>query len=110
MPRICAISTKWRYDDGSFRGEINITREQFAAVLYRYAIAMGYDVSEKADLGDYDDGTLVSGYASEAMAWAVESGIIQGIGSNKLDPTGDATRTQLATMLMRFHALYTAEV
>ena len=110
MPRICAISTKWRYDDGSFRGEINITREQFAAVLYRYAIAMGYDVSEKADLGDYDDGTLVSGYASEAMAWAVESGIIQGIGSNKLDPTGDATRAQLATMLMRFHALYTAEV
>ena len=93
------------YEDGSFRGEQIITREQLAAVLYRYAAVMGYNVSASADLDAYDDGTLVSGYASEAMAWAVESGIIQGIGSNKLDPTGSATRAQLATMLMRFDEL-----
>ena len=93
------------YDDGSFRGEINITREQFAAVLYRYALAKGYDVSAKADLGAYDDGTLVGGYASDAMAWAIANGIIKGVGGNRLDPLGNATRAQLATMLMRFDEL-----
>ena len=93
------------YEDGSFRGETLITREQFAAVLYRYAVTMGYAVSGKASLDAYDDGTLVSGYATEAMAWAVENGIIRGIGGNKLDPTGSATRAQLATMLMRFDEL-----
>ena len=93
------------YDDGSFRGEINITREQFAAVLYRYALAKGYDVSAKADLGTYDDGALVGGYASDAMAWAIANGIIKGVGGNRLDPLGNATRAQLATMLMRFDEL-----
>ena len=93
------------YDDGSFRGEINITREQFAAVLYRYALAKGYDVSAKADLGAYDDGALVGGYASDAMAWAIANGIIKGVGNNRLDPLGNATRAQLATMLMRFDEL-----
>ena len=98
------------FDDGSFRGELNITREQFAAVLYRYATAKGYDVSGKAELGSFTDSADVSGYAADAMAWAVESGIIEGVGDNLLDPLGNATRAQLATMLMRFHALYTAEV
>ena len=93
------------YDDGSFRGEINITREQFAAVLYRYALAKGYDVSAKADLSAYDDGALVGGYASDAMAWAIANGIIKGVGNNRLDPLGNATRAQLATMLMRFDEL-----
>lgn len=72
--------------------------------------AVAYNVSGKASLDAYDDGTLVSGYASEAMAWAAESGIIQGIGGNKLDPTGKATRAQLATMLMRFDELIKDEV
>lgn len=93
------------YDDGSFRGEVNISREQFAAVLYRYALAKGYDVSGKADIDSFADSARVSGYAADAMAWAVESGIIDGIGDNLLDPTGNATRAQLATMLMRFSEL-----
>lgn len=77
---------------------------------YRYALSKGYDVSGKAELGSFTDSANVSGYAADAMAWAVESGIIEGVGDNLLDPLGNATRAQLATMLMRFHALYTAEV
>lgn len=67
-----------------------ITREQFAAILYRYAKQKGYDISKSADLNGFADADAVSGYATDAMRWAVASGLIQGSNS-KLNPKGTAT-------------------
>ena len=70
-------------------------------VLYRYAESKGYDVSASADLSGYPDAGQVQDYAQPAMAWAVAEGIVEGVDGN-LNPTGDATRAQIATILMRF--------
>ena len=82
-----------------------ITREQLAAILFRYAKQMGYDVSKSVALTGYSDAASVSAYATEAMRWAVANGLIQGSNS-KLNPKGSATRAQVATILMRFMELY----
>lgn len=81
----------------------NITREQLAAMLYRYAKLKGYDVSvgEDTNILSYDDAFSVSEYAVGAMQWAVGAGIING-DNNNLKPTTGATRAEVATMLMRF--------
>ena len=80
-----------------------ITREQLAAMLYRYAAYKGYDTNpdsvEIQNFADYDD---ISGYAEEALVWAVDAGIMSGTGNNTLSPGGNATRAQVATILMRF--------
>ena len=78
-----------------------ITREQLAAMLYRYAKMKGYDVSTSASLSGYTDASSVSGWAKEAMQWAVGSGLIQG-SNNALTPQANASRAQIATILMRF--------
>ena len=78
-----------------------ITREQLATILYRYAKQKGYDVSKSAALTGFSDADKVSGYASEAMQWAVAEGLLQG-SNGKLNPQGSATRAQVATILMRF--------
>lgn len=78
-----------------------ITREQLATILYRYAKQKGYDVSKSAALTAFSDADKVSGYAAEAMQWAVAEGLLQG-SNGKLDPQGSATRAQVATILMRF--------
>ena len=78
-----------------------ITREQLAAMLYRYAKLKGYDVSASADISGYTDASSVSGWAKEAMQWAVGSGLIQG-SNNALTPQANASRAQIATILMRF--------
>ena len=78
-----------------------ITREQLAAMLYRYAKSKGYDVSASADISGYTDASSVSGWAKEAMQWAVGSGLIQGSG-NALTSQANASRAQIATILMRF--------
>ena len=78
-----------------------ITREQLAAMLYRYAKMKGYDVSASASLSGYTDASSVSGWAKEAMQWAVGSGLIQG-SNNALTPQANASRAQIATILMRF--------
>lgn len=79
-----------------------ITREQFAAILYRYANWKGYDTSRKNDLSAYTDAGEISGYAVEAMKWAVEAEVIHGMTETTLVPQGKATRAQAATMLMNF--------
>lgn len=79
----------------------NITREQLAAMLYRYAAAKGYDVTALAELTGFADADSVSAYAVDAMKWAVSAGIINGDNGN-LKPTAGATRAEVATMLMRF--------
>ena len=80
----------------------SITREQMAAMLYRYAQYKGYDVTGSADLSGYADADSVSDWAGYAMAWAVDSGLISGVGNNTLNPQGSATRAEIATILMRF--------
>lgn len=79
-----------------------ITREQMAAILYRYAQFKGYDVSAKADLSVYTDAAQVSTYATDAMAWANGAQLITGTSQATLTPAGNAIRAQVATILMRF--------
>ncbi len=80
----------------------NITREQLATILFRYAQAKGYDVSPRADLSGFPDAGDILPYAQEAMAWAVAEGLLQGFEDDTLRPQGNATRAQIATILMRF--------
>lgn len=95
---------KWAMDNGISDGTNMpgvITREQLATILYRYAKQKGYDVSKSAALTGFSDADKVSGYAAEAMQWAVAEGLLQG-SNGKLNPQGSATRAQVATILMRF--------
>ena len=87
--------------DTTFAPGEDITREQLVTVLYRYAESKGYDVSASADLSGYPDAGQVQDYAQPAMAWAVAEGIVEGVDGN-LNPAGNATRAQIATILMRF--------
>ena len=73
-----------------------------AAILYRYAQFKGYDVSAKADLAVYTDAESVGAYATDAMAWANGAGLITGTSTTTLSPAGNATRVQVAAILMRF--------
>ena len=99
-----AAGQKWAMDnsisDGTNMPGV-ITREQLATILYRYAKQKGYDVSKSAALTGFSDADKVSGYAAEAMQWAVAEGLLQG-SNGKLNPQGSATRAQVATILMRF--------
>ena len=81
-----------------------VTREQFATMLYRYAVAKGYDVSigESTNILSYADFGQISEYAIPAMQWACGSGIVTGVTDSTLAPQGTATRAQCAAMLMRF--------
>lgn len=80
-----------------------LTREQLATMLYRYAQSKGLGFTGAwAFPLDYADADAVSDYAYEAMCWTTMHGIINGVGGNRLDPQGQATRAQVATMLMRF--------
>jgi hypothetical protein len=90
------------YDGNLFGTNDNITREQMAAMLYRYAQYKGYDVSEMADLKVYTDASDISAWAETAMKWANTEGLITGTTSTALAPVGSATRAQVADTLMRF--------
>lgn len=79
-----------------------ITRQQMAAILYRYAAYKGYDVSVSADLSSYPDAGAIQTYAQDAMAWANGSELILGFEDHTLQPVGNSTRAQVATLLMRF--------
>lgn len=89
-------------DATTFAPNKAITREQMAAILYRYAQFKGYDVSAKADLSVYTDAESVGAYATDAMAWANGAQLITGTNATTLTPAGNATRAQVATILMRF--------
>ncbi|MCI9587364.1 MAG: leucine-rich repeat protein [Oscillospiraceae bacterium] len=79
-----------------------ITREQMAAILYRYAAYKGYDVSARADLSAFTDLPQVSAYAAEPLQWAKALGLVGGKTADTLVPKGSATRAEVATILMRF--------
>lgn len=86
----------------TFAPNDSITREQMAAILYRYAQYKGYDVTKKADLSEYSDNGQVSAYAKEALAWANAAKLINGVTNTTLAPQGNATRAQVSAILHRF--------
>nr|WP_302665389.1 S-layer homology domain-containing protein [uncultured Agathobaculum sp.] len=86
----------------SFAPNDAITREQLAAILYRYAELKGYNVSASGSLSGYTDASQISSYATTAMQWANSTGLITGKTSTTLSPKGNATRAEVATILMRF--------
>lgn len=91
------------YEDGLFGPADPITREQMATMLFRYAAATGMDVSERADYLSFPDGNAVSGFASDAMQWAIAKEIIRGNGDSRtLAPQGEVSRAVCATMISRF--------
>ncbi len=94
------------FDNGSFRPDDNVTREQLVAMLYRYAVKNGFDVSKRADLSVFADADKVSGYAVEAMSWAVSEGIIVGRGADSLAPDSPVLRVEGAAIFQRFAELY----
>ena len=97
------------YSNGNFGPSDYINREQMALMMYRYAGYKGYDTSARADFGSYQDAANVSDFAKEAMQWAVGEGIITGkYQETQLDPQGNATRAECATIMMRFMEKYGA--
>lgn len=90
------------YGSGKFGPNDKVTREQLAAILYRYAQYKKYDVSGAKSLDGYTDAQSVSSYAVPALQWANAAGVVTGKSGSKLDPKGNATRAEVAAMLMRF--------
>lgn len=90
------------YGSGKFGPNDKVTREQLAAILYRYAQYKKYDVSGANSLDGYTDAQSVSSYAVPALQWANAAGVVTGKSGSKLDPKGNATRAEVAAMLMRF--------
>lgn len=92
------------YGSGKFGPNDKVTREQLAAILYRYAQYKKYNVSvgEDTNILSYDDAQSISTYAIPAIQWACGAGVVTGKSGSKLDPKGNATRAEVAAMLMRF--------
>ena len=109
----CADAVAWAeknnivrgFEDGTFRPEGRITRQQLAAILFRYLEYRGADTAGRADLSRFSDSAAVADYAREALAWAVSAGLVQGRADGTLDPEGSATRAQAAMILQRLGAL-----
>lgn len=90
------------FDAATFAPDRAITREQLAAILFRFAAYRGMDaVTLRENLSSFQDQAAISAYAVSALNWAVGEGLMQGTG-DKLEPTGNATRAQVAAMLRRF--------
>ena len=90
------------YPDGTFHPNASITREQLAAILWRYAKYKGVSMSDQADLSRFTDRDEIAPYAAQAMAWANANGLINGMTATALVPRGDASRAQAASILQRF--------
>jgi uncharacterized repeat protein (TIGR02543 family) len=109
-----ADAITWTTENGIFAGygkdkffpDDPITREQLAAIFYRYADYKGYDLTVKGDLDKFKDADKITDYAKTAMQWAVGSGLVKGKSGNLLDPQGTATRAEIAAMLHRFIEKY----
>lgn len=97
------------YEDKTFRPERNITREELATILYRFAEDNGYDMTAKGDLTKFTDSATVSSYAKDSLTWAVGVGLVKGMEKNTLQPQGLATRAQYATLMLRLSELAPAE-
>ena len=105
-----ADAITWTAENGIFAGygkdkfgpDDPITREQLAAIFYRYADYKGYDLTVKGNPDTFKDADRITDYAKTAMQWAVGSGLVKGKSGNLLDPQGTATRAEIAAMLHRF--------
>jgi len=103
-------AVKWAYDNEvvngmsatTFAPEGKITREQFATIIYRYSAFKGYNTEARADLSAYTDEGKISSWAKDALSWANKLGYIGGMTATTLVPTGNATRAQMAQIMMRF--------
>ena len=101
----CAVSKKIMAGngDGTFSPNSPITREQLAAILYRYAAYKKYDVSAKGNLSSFTDASKISGWANEAMQWANGAKLMNGNGDGTINPTGNTKRCEFASMIMKFN-------
>lgn len=90
------------YGNAKFGPGDAITREQMAAILYRYTKSKDYDTTKTSDISTFSDIVQVSSYATDAMKWAVGNSLIYGVGNNMLAPKGNATRAQVAAILKRY--------
>lgn len=90
------------YPEGDFRPAEDISRQDMALILQRFAAWRGEDVSQTASLSGYTDRGMVGDYAETAVAWACAKGILQGMTETTLEPLGNATRAQVATVLTRY--------
>lgn len=90
------------YEDGTFRPENNVTRQEFAQMMYNYAAYKGYDLNAEGDLSQFIDGDSVQEWAVTAMSWANGNALINGHDDGTLEPGGTTTRAQAASILMRF--------
>ncbi len=90
------------YNNGNFGPHDTITREQLAAILFRYASYKGYNVAERTDLSKFSDKDQIHGYAVEPLAWANSEGLVNGTSAATLNPRGGAARAQVAAVLTRF--------
>ncbi|MGI6205205.1 MAG: S-layer homology domain-containing protein [Anaerovoracaceae bacterium] len=90
------------YDADTFGPNDDVTREQMAAIFYRYANYKNYDVSASSDLSSFTDASSISSYAIDSVKWAVGAGIISGMTDGTLQPQGGATREQTASITQRF--------
>lgn len=109
----CAQAVAWAadegivegYPDGTFHPDRPVSRQQLAAILWRYARFAGADSGRRTSLRGYRDAGDVSAYAQEPLRWALAEGILQGTADGRLNPGGSATRAQTAVILSRFRAL-----
>lgn len=90
------------FDDGLFRPNDPVTREQLAVFLQRYAEFKGYDAEAEADLSDFSDEDEVSAFAQAAVEWANANGLIRGLDDGRLAPRSNASRAEFAAILNRF--------
>ena len=90
------------YGDGRFGPTDAVTREQVAALLFRYAQLQKLELAADQSVPDFSDTASVSGWAKEAMDWAVRTGLLSGKNGGILDPLGTATRAEVVAILMRF--------
>ena len=105
-PASMAAARTWAVENGISDGTTPgtaVTRQQLAALLYRFAQLMGYDTTQGGmAIWEYADCDQISGYAEAAMDWAVSAGILNGTSATTLNPQGTASRAQFAVMLYRF--------
>lgn len=108
-----AQAVSWAYDKGivtgvtatSFQPDAPVTREQLCAILCRYAALTGKNTAASASLDAFTDRAQVSAYAEASVRWALQTGLLTGVGDGRLAPRSGATRAQLAVLLQRFAGL-----
>ena len=89
------------YADGTFKPNQNVTREEMVSLLYRFWMSQGHVYKTNTDvLKDFKDADTVASWSESAMCWAVENGVVSGVGGGKLNPKGQATRAQFARIMM----------